>query len=389
MIQYCSQWLRSSLRSLAEFREGQISALDGLRAIAITLVIASHSKNDFVYVGGKQEPAGIFWFLNYTWTGVDLFFVLSGFLIGKILFQEMKQTGTVQVAPFLLKRGLRIWPLYYFICAVGLLRLMLAHAVPTFTALLPDFLFLTNYFKENLAYGSWSLAIEEQYYLIASLLILVFRHQIARHRTKIPVVLSILLLLAPMIRMVVWNHYLQRQVDPFVIEWDALHNYIFTHYDGLVIGLIFAGVVVLRTPESSLSPKKLEGWLLGFLAITAGCTYFYRVYFIYSFAAFLYGTAVWHCLTSPLGRVAKALSWPSFQVLSRLSYGMYLWYRFPLWRIAHFVMANSIGFPALFQFLLIFIIDFICALLLASFTYVLIERPFLELRSKLYRPASA
>lgn len=388
MIRRCTQWLRSSHRSLVELREGQISSLDGLRALAITLVVASHSKNDFVFAGGQQNPAGIFWFLNYTWTGVDLFFVLSGFLIGKILLQEMKQTGTVQVAPFLLKRGLRIWPLYYFICLVGLLKLFLAHSVPAFPALLPDLLFLTNYFKENLAYGSWSLAIEEQYYLVASFLILIFRHQIARHQSKIPVVLSFLLLLAPVIRMLVWNHYERLQFTPFAIEWDALHNYIFTHYDGLAMGLIFAGLVVFRAPESWVV-KNLEKVLFVFLGLAAGLTYLHRVFFIYSLAALFFGTAVWHCLMHPLGRFARAFSWPGFQILSRLSYGMYLWYRFPLWRIAHFVMFHFVTAPSIFQFLLIFTIDFCCAVLLAGFTYVLIERPFLELRSKLYRTHGA
>lgn len=388
MLQRYKEWLSNSLHSLWDTREGQIPSLDGLRALAITLVVASHSKNDFIFANGKAEPGWLFWILGYAWTGVDLFFVLSGFLIGKILLQEMKKNGTVQVVPFLLKRGFRIWPLYYFICLVSLIRLGRGHLLPKFTELLPDFFFLTNYFKENLAFGSWSLAIEEQFYLIASVVILLSRKWIARKQQHIPILLAVLLAAAPFIRMMVWMRYSALHVDPFFLEWEIIHNYIYTHYDGLAMGLIFASILVFRPPTAWIR-ETLGIWLSVLVLITGVLTWFYRVSFLYSFATLIFGLAIWHCLTKPQSRFARAFSWPGFQIISRLSYGMYLWYRFPLWRIAQLSVTHFPRQSPVFQYFLIFVVDFICAVILASITYVFIERPFLELRSKLYRPHQA
>jgi peptidoglycan/LPS O-acetylase OafA/YrhL len=63
---------------------------------------------------------------------------------------------------------------------------------------------------------------------------------------------------------------------------------------------------------------------------------------------------------------------------------MYLWYRFPLWRIASVVMTHFPKAPALLQYTLIFVIAFTCAAVTASVTYLLIEKPFLELRSRMF-----
>ncbi len=378
------EWFSLSIKSLFERREGQISSLDGLRAIAITLVVMSHSKNDFIFAGGKAQPEWLFWAAGYAWTGVDLFFVLSGFLIGKILLQELKRTGTVQVVPFLLKRGFRIWPLYYFICAVAFVRLLQAHALPPLPTLIPDLLFLTNYFKENLAFGSWSLAVEEQFYLIASVVILAFRKRISVGQRHIPIFLAGLLAIAPLIRMSVWNHYTALKVDPFYLEWDIIHNYIYTHYDGLAMGLIFASVLVFR-PAQSWIRQTMGVWLTALVVLSGILTYFDRIAFVYSFATLIFGAAIWHCLSKPQSRFTRFLSWPGFQIISRLSYGMYLWYRFPLWRIAQFSVSQFPNASPVFQFFLTFAIDFVAAVALAAITYVLIERPFLELRSKLYR----
>lgn len=89
----------------------RVVELDVLRGIAIALVILTHLPFD-------PDPT----VLGHTllekikykgWSGVDLFFVLSGFLISGLLFKEMSRTGTIRVGRFLLRRGLKIWPAYY------------------------------------------------------------------------------------------------------------------------------------------------------------------------------------------------------------------------------------------------------------------------------------
>src|SRR6476660_4237917 len=89
----------------------QNPALDALRTLAILMVIAGH----FPEVGKAQFPkyahlldSPVF---AFGWTGVDLFFVLSGLLIGRQLWKEHQRTGTVNVFRFIARRGFRIWPL--------------------------------------------------------------------------------------------------------------------------------------------------------------------------------------------------------------------------------------------------------------------------------------
>ena len=223
---------------------------------------------------------------------------------------------------------------------------------------------------------------------VASVLILLFRKRIEQSQRHIPLFLAALLALAPFIRMAVWMHYRALQVEPFYLEWEILHNYIFTHYDGLAMGLIFASVLVFRDSVSWIR-NTLKHWLWFLVLLTGVLTFFFRVVFIYSFATLIFGTAIWHCLNKPESSITRFLSWPGFQILSRLSYGMYLWYRFPLWRIAQFALQHFPQAAPVFQYFLIFLVDFGIAVILASITYVLIERPFLELRSKLYRTRQA
>jgi peptidoglycan/LPS O-acetylase OafA/YrhL len=81
------------------------SAIDFYRGIAILTVM-------FFHFGG---------WLKYGYLGVDLFFVVSGFLIGKMLLKELQVTQKIKYGQFILKRGLKIWPSYYFFLVIGLI----------------------------------------------------------------------------------------------------------------------------------------------------------------------------------------------------------------------------------------------------------------------------
>lgn len=381
MFRRINSWLMDGVRSLAETRSGQLPALDGLRAIAITLVIWSYARDDLVSAGGTAKPDWWFQTLDYTWVGVDLFFVLSGFLIGKILLQEIKNTGTVQIGTFLLRRGLRIWPLYYFICCVALLRMALVHTTPSLTQILPDLLFLTNFFHETLGYGTWSLSVEEQFYIVVPLFLLLVKKRMTNLGKQIPILLAFLFLIAPIIRILTWKQYIST-VDAHTLEWTILHKHFYTHYDGLVIGLFLASIQVFSEQTAKIRKYLFPGFIvLGLLSFKF--TLNHEPTHIYSFISLLFGTALWFCLTQPQHLFSKLLSWSPFQIVSRLSYGMYLWYRFPLWRITQAITHTFPFLPSSIHVILIFLVAFVFAVLAASLTYILIERPFLELRAHL------
>ncbi|MBU0611515.1 MAG: acyltransferase, partial [Armatimonadetes bacterium] len=167
----------------------RLAQLDVLRAVAIFLVIGHHAAVD-------REQAGVLWplyvwFKNFGWTGVDLFFVLSGFLIGGLLFRELRTRHTLDVRRFLLRRGFKIWPAYYVYLAFCLAVLVGLghHGIGQALRLLgPNLVHLQNYSSILLdphAKGllpltshTWTLAIEEHFYLALALFLgLITRRQ--------------------------------------------------------------------------------------------------------------------------------------------------------------------------------------------------------------------
>src|SRR4051812_44086102 len=89
----------------------RIIQLDVLRAVGILLVLGRHSPLA-PRAAGHFEKFSKYW-ACIGWSGVDLFFVLSGFLIGGLLFQEIKTHGSLDIRRFLIRRAFKIWPTYF------------------------------------------------------------------------------------------------------------------------------------------------------------------------------------------------------------------------------------------------------------------------------------
>ena len=199
-------------------------ALDGIRGIAILLVIVYHN---FGFID-------VFFF---GWLGVDLFFVLSGFLITDILLRKQREQGFLK--KFFIRRALRILPLYYLVLFVFLILLPFLEK---------NFLDLDYYISNQLWFWTylqnwllifhppehaislthlWSLAVEEQYYLIWPFCILLIKKP-----QRLFFLLFIILLLVIFIRLIVWI---------YKIESLAYFNfYTFSRIDGICIGSMLA-----------------------------------------------------------------------------------------------------------------------------------------------------
>lgn len=162
-------------------------SLNGLRFIVAFLVIIHHIEQiKAIYGIPNNWESGVIQILGEQ--GVSLFFVLSGFLITYLLLEEEKQTGTIKLKDFYVRRILRIWPLYFF---TGFLALAVLPQIPMF--IMPgyghDFIYrhlgtkivLFLFFLPNLmpflggiipyASQTWSVGTEEQFYLIWPLLL--------------------------------------------------------------------------------------------------------------------------------------------------------------------------------------------------------------------------
>jgi peptidoglycan/LPS O-acetylase OafA/YrhL len=144
--------------------------LDGVRAVAVLLVLWAH----FPYVAGSAASQA-FWkigqFLRTGYIGVDLFFVLSGFLITRLLLDERARDGSISFRVFYIKRVLRIFPIYYL--CVFIFALVYARGDGDLASLLT---YTFNYYKPlhpapTALEHTWSLSVEEQFYLVWPLLI--------------------------------------------------------------------------------------------------------------------------------------------------------------------------------------------------------------------------
>jgi peptidoglycan/LPS O-acetylase OafA/YrhL len=137
-------------------------SLDVLRAIAVLAVIGSHSS----YFPLWARIGGI---------GVDLFFVLSGFLVSGLLFQEFQKTGEIRIGRFLMRRGLKIWPSYYLMMAGVASLYFFNSSTMSKSQLLSNLFFIQNYAPGHpfytILFHTWTLAVEEHFYLLLPFLL--------------------------------------------------------------------------------------------------------------------------------------------------------------------------------------------------------------------------
>src|SRR5208282_3024374 len=165
----------------------KLQSLDGLRATAIILVFFCHTKHLIPLV--NPFTFYLSWYAGQGWMGVDLFFVLSGFLITGILLDT--QQASNYFAGFYARRVLRIFPLYYLVLTTVIILGNLIHS-PRVTATLPlpedrwlYFCYMTNWLGlwkghwgtnyVNYLAHFWSLAVEEQFYLVWPLIVWLVR----------------------------------------------------------------------------------------------------------------------------------------------------------------------------------------------------------------------
>jgi peptidoglycan/LPS O-acetylase OafA/YrhL len=258
-------------------------ALDALRGLAILLVLIRH-------IPGEPVSGPVRVLFELGWTGVDLFFVLSGYLISRLLYQELDATGTIKLSRFWLRRGLKIWP-SYFACfgtmvitaaAFELLTGQRSAAAKRLLASLPNLIFIQNYTGYWWPH-SWSLAIEEHFYLLLPLLLILLGRKSLRQ--KLPLVLFLICCGVLMLRVAT---YLAGWV-----EWQSFYYPTHLRLDALAFG-VFLGYVhhyqadrfnsIARRWPLLLAAVPLIGIAVLFplersvLAVTVGFTVLYLAY---------------------------------------------------------------------------------------------------------------
>ena len=279
---------------------GYLPALDGLRAIAVMLVLAYHARVPFADGG---------------FIGVDLFFVLSGYLITRLLFAEQDRRGRIDVWAFYLRRLRRLYPALLLMLAAYLL---IAPRIWPELAHGRDALLAASYVANwsivaiqapVVLSHTWSLAVEEQFYLLWPLLVASLPQ---RHRARALLTLFVLA--------TVWRIAAQVAGVP---GW-AIYVRFDTRLSGMVLGACIAAL--------PLVPINARRWVWGGLAAVGAITLWAR-WLDPGYLRFGISLSELAAAALIIGAVRHpgSLAHPVLAGLGRLSYGMYLWH-YPVMR---------------------------------------------------------
>jgi peptidoglycan/LPS O-acetylase OafA/YrhL len=344
--------------------------------VAVAAVIAFHTGAGWA-VGG--------------FLGVDLFFVLSGFLITTLLVGEWQRRAHVSLRRFYARRALRLLPAVLFLCVVLLIAGPVASGAAAEHALWKGVAGTVFYFANwqqalgmlplfQLTDHTWSLAIEEQFYLIwPPLLVAVFTWSRRRGRDPFRTALTVagtLIVVALVVRIVLWH------AVPAADRLARVYYGTDTRADSLLVGAAF-GIAyatgrlhALRTLLSGLAPLALVAIVVFFGFVDRPDAWLNQWgYTVVALTAAVLIAGVALDVTSPLGRV---LSLAPLVALGRISYGVYLWH-WPLFRYLH---QEELGL-GWWQTQLVRIA---VTLVVATVSYVVVERPLLRLRHRFDPP---
>lgn len=284
---------------------GRVRGLDGLRGIAVLLVVAAHTVE-------RTLGGGV---------GVTMFFVLSGFLITSLLLQEKSVRGAIDLRAFYVRRALRLFPALAVVLALTPLLMLLVRDPRL--AEYPGWLTVTGLYVMDFArafgmpetpFGhTWSLAVEEQFYLIWPLALLFFIRKgrgDARSLANTVMVLFGVFLAWRILAAVVLDH-----------SWVAYS--LDTSAFALLLGCVLATrkAAGLRNPSGPLPFWIALGGLAGITLSVLVVDYEKVANFYVVPAAILSAIAVSSVESAPRILTARPLLW-----LGKLSYGLYLWH---------------------------------------------------------------
>ena len=363
-------------------RLSHIKELDGVRGLAIALVIVWH------YIGVPLEGEGLFTNIirgvtRLTYSGVDLFFVLSGFLIGRILMEAKGSTNYFKV--FYAKRLFRIFPLYYLLLvgylvfiATGLdewVPWLFGEALPFWPyPLFLQNLFMVDHFGPHFLGISWSLAVEEQFYLLLPLTIFLLP------RKYVPWIAIAGILAAPVVR-----YILPGQLG-FVV--------LFARMDSLLAGTLLAWMYLDDGVWAKV--KEYSKWLwLPLLGCIAAAALLSMRIISYgplnpSMLALLYASIVAIALARPDSGVATGLRARWLAYLGKVSYGVYIYHQVVAGVVFQAVLGTEPGVGSIPE-LLTTSLCIAITMGVATVSFYWFEKPILRLgkRFQYHKPEAA
>lgn len=310
--------------------------------------------------------------------GVMLFFVLSGFLITYLMLHENRKKGQISLSNFIARRILRVWPLYFLIIVFGFaLFPHLPYGLTTVHELWRYLIFLSNIdeilvgMKDSINFltATWSVSVEEQFYLSWSLLIAVFGF---KKRPSFWIFFSLILVTAIVFRFI------------YIGNDRMLYFHTFSVISDLAIG----GMLALLAFKKKIQPwiEKMARWkiLAIYLAgisiilfeswIFTGYLFVFQRIVIASFFAFVIAEQVYanHSLL-------KLDSIPGLEKSGEFTYGFYMFHCIVIYYCQQVFLENG-WTGSVLNFIAYFLVSFVVTYFLSLFSYRFMERPLLQLK---------
>lgn len=358
----------------------RLKQLDVLRAIALFMVMGRHK-----FVSRIWEQVG--------WAGVEIFFILSRFLIGNTLFSEYCRTNNINFRKFLISRAIRIYIPFYILILSTVIYNLLFNIEFTLASVLSEIFFVQNYTK-HLWNHTWYLAVDQHFYVILlpiSLFLMLKKYKDTSNPfhfiIKLYFIVGILILILRTLTAVLlpYNHH--THAFPTHLRLDGLTlgilmAYLYNFYYPQVINfiksyrkIILIGSIILISP--CLFFELRESQFLQSLGITI---------LDFGFAGLIISIIVWETNFPPM---IESILNPVIDVLATIgvsSYSIYLWHMAVIeWGLEGFHhLFPQISIHFVVEFWLYFVLSIVLGLLMAQ----LVEIPTQKLRNWLYPPQS-
>jgi peptidoglycan/LPS O-acetylase OafA/YrhL len=362
--------------------QSRSNGLDTLRALAIVLVFMFHY---MVFVSGEPTFG---WASTVGWVGVDLFFVLSGYLIGNQVLSGLARQRELSLSSFYARRTLRTWPAFWVVLVAYFLfpSVMGGNQPP------PLWRFLTFTQNYQLPPGSafshaWSLCIEEQFYFVLPLVVLVAL-RVGTHRYQAWLLLFILLATGVTARGILWSLYGRESVGDIAGYHPNIYYSTFCRFDEFLPGI---AVAMIKNFHPLLWRRLMERgamlFSLGVVSVAAAVYGVYSYYYIdgygYSFFMTVFG---YSCIAAAFSLlVASALSEcsplyfvrvPGAYRIALWSYSIYLSHKAVAFILNKF--AKQYGFAPWLELVAITVMSVAVGALLYRF----VELPFMNFRDR-------
>ncbi len=351
-------------------------ALDGLRFLAFLLVFLHH-------VSFYLETLNPFWsfFRSSGWIGVDIFFVLTGFLVTILLLQERAEHGHFSLKRFLLRRTLRIWPLYFMALLVG--YVLSPQFFGTFNQnemiqrLSWYLVFLGNWNVVFQGYGSyraiselWAISVDQQFYIFWPLVLLY-----TKTLKKALLISSVVIVMAIVLRAYLLGAGVQHP---------SIYTNTFARMDVFLYGALLAFVYFFKQnfldKLQFLYSQFLQALVLlflgGFLYLVHQTDPFAIRHGIWGYV--ITGSFITYlvlCCIKDKGWLGRVGNVRMFRELGKVSYGLYIWHVLAL-ELVVFLFKQSL------DGLELTILALPLTILFGYFSYNFFEKPFLNLKSK-------